>query len=298
MSCQHLMQYLPQKLLRDWVSAFPGATFLIDAANILLWCAWTNFASFVAGDSLPAVTDFAVYIKFLVARKVLMKVYFDGMKNPDKQYEDQRRELRRQGHQAKVDEASVNGTEPEDKDTKGLISNSSLYIAQCAKVCRDLDIDFEICREEADAGLAAAHLLDPEKTVVVSFDTDRGAHGVLRWVKVDNWWIGESVLVDIAGLSSSEVAQDLDRQLLAKHTVTHGKVALLIWAAVCGCDYSREKSGISGTGPKKLLTILDDITKEGKELTTQKVAARIVCSNGHLLELTCVHATAGPASQL
>ena len=71
------------------------------------------------------------------------------MKNPDKQYEDQRRELRRQGHQAKIDEARVNGTEPEDKDTKGLISNSSLYIAQCAKVCRDLDIDFETTQEVA-----------------------------------------------------------------------------------------------------------------------------------------------------
>jgi hypothetical protein len=191
---------LPQKRVEDWPAAFPGSTFLIDAANILFWCALGNCTTFVAGNYSPAVADFCKYMKYLLARNVAMRLYFDGLTNPDKQFEDERRDATREKYRAKVAEARDAGQQPEQSDLKGLVSNTSMYIALCAKACRVLSIPFDVCREEADASLAAAYHANPTKSVVVSHDTDMLAHGIQRWVSVSSWWGGTAVLIDVTHL--------------------------------------------------------------------------------------------------
>ena len=49
----------------------------------------------------------------------------------------------------------------------------------------------------------------------------------------------------------------------------------VIWAAVIGCDFTEEASGILGTGPVRLKAIFDDIAALGLELTIGAVASRI-----------------------
>jgi len=95
MGVKELKGELPWTHLRDWAVSFPGQVFLIDAANILFWCALACYPSFSAGDIIPAVAEFHKFAQYLVARKVAMEMFFDGMPNPDKAHEKRRRDEKR-----------------------------------------------------------------------------------------------------------------------------------------------------------------------------------------------------------
>ena len=280
MGMNNLKPQLPWTILRDWVKAFPGSTFLIDAANILYCFALENFETFTAGDLEPAVADFAKYMRFLVARKVPMVVIFDGLENAWKNPESQRRRAIREKHQAVVDAARAEDKEPDEKDLKGTVYNTPLYIAMCAKCCKTFQISYMIARKEADSQLAAIWLSNPAKYIVVSADTDMLGLGIKKWVSIKSWWGGSAVYIDVVGLGSYVpvlLSDGKDKYPLVRHVVRHGTAVFQIWGAVRGCDGSEHKCGIQGVGETTLLAILDDIYEASAELTVEAVASKVRC---------------------
>ena len=280
MGVKELKGELPWTHLRDWAVSFPGQVFLIDAANILFWCALACYPSFSAGDFIPAVAEFHKFAQYLVARKVAMEMFFDGMPNPDKAHEKRRRDEKRRVAMENIASAREEGVEPAEKDKQALVTNTSLYIAMCAKCCSVLQIPFSVCYQEADSGLAARFLMNASQYIVVSADTDMLVNGVSKWVSVKNWWTGEATFIDVTpkGLEA-HVPQldenDDDKHPLLTHFQKSGAIVFVIWAAVIGCDFTEEASGILGTGPVRLKAIFDDIAAQGLELTIGAVASRI-----------------------
>ena len=106
---------------------------LFDAANILLWCAFHHAKEFERGDCLPAVKDFQHYLQYLVSRETTLVMYFDGKSRKEKEPEDLRRQAKREKAKKKVEDARDAGTEPEMKDLKALVGNTSEYIAMCVR---------------------------------------------------------------------------------------------------------------------------------------------------------------------
>ena len=135
MGIKNLKQQLPWTDLRDWIAEFPGILLLVDAANILFWCARTNFATFVTDNYLPAVADFCKYMNYLVARKARVRLFFDGLVNPDKKFEDARRKATRERHKKAVADARVKSEPPHEGDLKALLSTTRAHTSHCAQKC-------------------------------------------------------------------------------------------------------------------------------------------------------------------
>lgn len=275
MGIKNLKQQFPWTDVRDWIVEFPGTLLLVDAANILFWCARTNFATFITDNYLPAVADFCKYMNYMVARKAHVRLFFDGLVNPDKKFEDARRKAAREGHKKAVTEARAKDAPPCEGDMKALVRNTSTYIALCAKVCKYLGIPFEICREEADSGLAAAYRVDPAGRKIVSLDSDMLAHGVKHWISVVDWYGGSAVLIDVESLGThvqERGADGKERYPLLKYFLKWGVKVFRVWAGFRGCDYSTVKSGILGVGETGLFKAFEAIYQSREDLTIVNVA--------------------------
>ena len=128
-------------------------------------------------------------------------MYFDGKSRKEKEPEDLRRQAKREKAKKKVEDARDAGTEPDMKDLKALVSNTSEYIAMCVRCCKDLGVPYEVCYEEADAGLAAA--AKAGNCLAVSFDSDMAALGVNHWLYVTSWLGGSAPLIDLCAVAAN-----------------------------------------------------------------------------------------------
>jgi hypothetical protein len=163
---------------------------------------------------------------------------FDGITRQEKQYEDARRVERRKKAEDKISKECESAANPEDVDVSALVSNNSLYIAMCIKVCSFLSIPFTVAPFEADSQLPK------HGCVVVSSDSDMLVLGVERWVSIDDWITGEGCLIDVTSFNVTHVK---DYPFVA-HVMQHGRIVFEISAVVFGCDFSENACGIHGIG--------------------------------------------------
>lgn len=287
MGISDLRPALPWIYIKDYLSAFPLHTLLFDAANILFWCALHHAVEFEKGNYLPAVKDFQHYLQYLVSRNTKMHMFFDGKPNNAKMPEDQRRGEKRASAQQKVAQARAAGTEPDLKDLKALVHNTSSYIAMCVCCCQDLQVPCTVCYQEADAGLAAA--AKAGNNVVVSFDSDMLALGVSKLLYVTSWIGGSATFIDLEasydGSSGDESGDESEEYPLVRHYLKHGHIVFQMWAAALGCDFSTEECGIRSVGKVTLLQIFDDIFDRNEMKICDVVSQIMTLTTGHDADL-------------
>ena len=172
MGVHGLKPLLPQKRIRDVWIAFPGSELRIDAANLLFRLALRQSRVFVNKNYYPAVAAFQRHMQYLRSRNVLFHMVFDGITRPEKCHEDNRRKERRKTAEENISRERESAANPDDVDVSRLVSNNSLYIALCVKVCSFLLIPFTVAPFEADSQLPKAGC------VVVSSDSDMLVLGV------------------------------------------------------------------------------------------------------------------------
>ena len=183
MGIKGLKKLVPVTKLKEFASSFdPATTFRIDAANLMFVAAHRHATTFNEGDYNPAVCQFMLQIQFYKARGMRMLILFDGKDDPDKRHENARRAAKRAVAQANIKAAAEKGETPASKDVAGLVKNTALYIACCAKVCQFLGVPYVVCPFQADAMLRGL----PRDTpwVTVTSDTDALPYSVDRLVSI------------------------------------------------------------------------------------------------------------------
>lgn len=128
MGIKDFLQHLPggKCYYQDFYNLnMEGKDVPIDAAGLAWQCAAKHAKDYVEGNHLPALIEFARQLNFL--RSICRwncRLFFDGMNNPNKRYEDARREERRR-----------NAT-----DYYGQIKNTPTYLAKAARVAKSMNI--------------------------------------------------------------------------------------------------------------------------------------------------------------
>ena len=139
MGVKGLLQLLPggNTYLHDdlYKLALEGKEVPIDAAGLLWQCAAKHASDYLRGNHMPALIEFAHHLNFL--RSICrwrIRLYFDGTNNPNKQFEDERREQRRENANSDYSQ----------------IKNTPAYLAKAACIAKSLNIKYFVSKEEAD----------------------------------------------------------------------------------------------------------------------------------------------------
>ena len=151
MGVKNLMKQIPQIKLCDVFSHFAGCEFIIDCAHLMIRCAFRESATFVINNYIPALKLFQQQILYMKSREVKYYMVFDGCTRLEKEPENLRRQETREKAHAKLLEKKANNENFTSTDFRGLVSNTSLYIAMCVKVCKQNSIPFAVARFEADS---------------------------------------------------------------------------------------------------------------------------------------------------
>ena len=83
----------------------------IDAAGLLWYCALKHAKSYLSGNHLPALIEWTQSLNYF--RSICQwkqRLYLDGMNNPHKEYENERRRQRRENAAADDDHARITNT--------------------------------------------------------------------------------------------------------------------------------------------------------------------------------------------
>ena len=213
---------------------------LIDAAGLLWQCAAKHGTDYLAGNYTPALIEFAQHLNFL--RSICRwcgSLYFDGMDNPNKRFEDSRREQKR-----------TNAT-----DVYGKIKNTPEYIVLAAQVAKLMKIKYYVSKEEADPHVSYESMT--KGLTPVTGDSDLIAYGVdTKIIIVHSWQQAWYRIIDL------DTPTEVGEYPLYDLYKDHGKIIFQLYAACLGCDFTEQKCGINGIGFAKFMTIASAV--EGK----------------------------------
>lgn len=205
----------------------------IDAAGLLWQCAAKHAEDYLQGNLLPALIEFAHHLNFF--KSICgwnIKLYFDGMPNPNKQFEDKRREEKRQ-----------NAT-----DNYGRIKNTPEYLAKATRVAASLEIEYYVAREEADPHVSYDSTVN--ELIPVSGDSDLLIYGIHSEIVIVNSY--EQGWYRIIDLKATTEVGEYPLYDLYK---LHGKVVFQLYAACRGCDFTEKRGGIIGIGFATFMSI-------------------------------------------
>ena len=221
----------------------------IDTGTLLFQCAYKHQATFTQGNYVPAVREFQSRIAVL--RSVYnwrdMEVIFDGIPPKEKSHEHQRRRAQRSDDDIVID---------------------STYISMCVKVCQRCQVPFVVAPFEADSQVGRRR----ENTIPVCGDSDLIAYGHPTVVIVSSYMCSKEGArkFDMKTPLTDEIAM---KYPLYRHYCKFGIQIIHWWAAVIGCDISKNRSGIAGIGRKTFMTALDEFCdKDASFLTTRAFA--------------------------
>ena len=237
MGVKGLLQQLPggNTYLHDlYKLALEDKEVPIDAASLLWQCAAKHASDYLAGNHMPALIEFAHHLNFL--RSICrwkIRLYFDGTNNPNKRFEDERREQRRENANSDYSQ----------------IKNTPAYLAKAARIAKSLSIKYFISKEEADPHVSYEAMT--KALIPVTGDSDLIAYGVdTKIVIVHSWQQGWYRIIDL-----QTPTEKGEYPLYDLYNDKGGKVVFQIYAACLGCDFTEQKCGIKGIGFEKFKSI-------------------------------------------
>ena len=161
-----------------------------------------------------------------------MRLYLDGMDNPNKEFENERRRLRRESAEHE----------------HGRIKNTPEYLAQAAWIANNvLKIPCFISKEEADPHVAYEAV--SKGLVPVTGDSDLIAYGVVKAIIVKSYSRGWYRIIDL------QVDTEPGDYPLYDLYKLYGVIVFQLYAGCRGCDFTKEESGIKGIGYTNFMLI-------------------------------------------
>jgi hypothetical protein len=214
----------------------------IDAAGLLWYCACKHAKSYLSGNLLPALIEWTQALNYF--RSICQwkqRLYLDGMNNPYKEHENERRRQRR-----------VNAA---DDDDHARITNTPEYLAKAAWIAKHvLNIPCFISKEEADPHVAYVSIL--KDLVPVTGDSDLLAYGAKKLIVVQSYARGWYRVIDLdADVEPGEYP-------LFDLYLEHKTIIFQLYAACRGCDFTEQELGINGIGYGKFMEIASRVEEE------------------------------------
>ncbi len=214
----------------------------IDAAGLLWACAYKHAKDYLDGNLLPALIEWTQALNYF--RSICqwkMRLYLDGTNNPHKQYENDRRRLRRENAAAGEHHAKI--------------SNTPEYLAKAAVIAKDvLNIPCFISKEEADPHVA--HVSATKELVAVTGDSDLLAYGARKLIVVQSYARGWYRVIDLDADAEPEQYPLFDLYL------EHKTIIFQLYAACRGCDFTKHEHGIKGIGYNTFMEIASRVEGE------------------------------------
>ena len=214
----------------------------IDAAGLLWACAYKHAKDYLEGNHLPALIEWTQALNYF--RSICqwkMRLYLDGMDNPHKEYENERRRLRR--------ENAASG------DHHAKIRNTPEYLAKAALIATHvLNILCFISKEEADPHVAYVSL--SKELVAVTGDSDLLAYGAKKIIVVQSYARGWYRLIDL------DADAEPGQYPLFDLYLEHKAIIFQLYAACRGCDFTKHERGIVGIGYETFMDIASRVDGE------------------------------------
>ena len=234
-----------------------GRPIHLDAGGLLYVCAHRHLQAYLAGNYLPAVTEFQQQLLlFEVVYKWIITVVFDGCPPIEKQHEHDRRR----------------------QDPTSIVITSE-YIAMCIRVCKNRCMNFVVAPAEADMQVGRLS----ENAVVLCRDSDEIAYGNKLVVLIDHYAKEEYRVIDME-LSLTEDVEE--KYPLYYYYRFFGLRVLHYWAACMGCDISPSKAGLAGIGREAFFKALQGFDVMDDKQFTSKSFAEELRKNGRLVTRT------------
>ena len=234
-----------------------------DAAGALWQFASRHASDFLRGNHTPALIEWARflnYIRSICGWKLI--VYFDGRKNVEKCFEDERRLDRA----AKARDAN---------DLRGQVKNTPEYIAKAVYICKFFRVEHAVSAYEADPQVA--HDALARSSTLMTGDSDLLAYGPPDFDSGESPRLGKVILVK-AYLSDVhrviDLAADTEEGEFPLFDLfrKHGRIAFQLYAGCSGCDFTKHRSGIPGIGYARFVHLA---TQVDGPLTADSLAAII-----------------------
>ncbi|KAK1737402.1 hypothetical protein QTG54_011688 [Skeletonema marinoi] len=220
----------------------------IDAAGLLWQCALMHSSEYLSGNLLPALIEWTQHLNYF--RSICqwkMRLYLDGMNNPHKEFENERRRLRRDSAEHE----------------HGRIRNTPEYLAQAAWIAKNvLKIPCYISKEEADPQVAYEAV--SKGLVPVTGDSDLIAYGAVKVILVKSYSRGWYRVIDL------EVDTEPGEYPLYDLYKDNGVIVFQLYAGCRGCDFTNEECGIKGIGFTAFMTIASAVEGDLNALTFSK----------------------------
>ena len=244
----------------DWFEYCKSRKRKMDAANVLFTCALAYPADFAKEDYRAALSKFYSMLELWKGMGLKLLFVFDGQSNAAKAPEDERRRAAREATKLKIAQLEETGEEPGRKLWSKLVKNTPAYILACTRICKQLKVEFIVAPGEADSQLAekeTRYTRGRRRPLgVVSADSDMVALGVEDWVSVDQrnggWYNGKAWRLQTQELN----ARQCEAYPFVAAFLRHGTLAAIFNAALRGCDFSTNHSGVMGVGAVKAAVAL------------------------------------------
>ena len=202
----------------------------LDAGTLVFVCALRHRQEYEAGVYLPATREFLrMMILLRKVHKWSFRVVFDGVPPPEKRYEHERR------------------------NQQDGLRITSLFEAHCIHVCKRMNIPYIVAASEADVQVCK-HL--DYNGVAITRDSDILAYGNLRVLLIDSYGKEEYRFIDMRTPLTEDV---IEKYPLYYHYTRHGPRVLYFWAAVMGCDFTKQANGISHVGRSRIMAALHSL---------------------------------------
>eukprot|EP00986_Skeletonema_menzelii_P005570 scaffold2080_cov121-Skeletonema_menzelii.AAC.2 len=214
----------------------------IDAAGLLWQCAAKHSRDFLDGNIVPALIEFSHHLNFKrsICRWECM-LFFDGMNNKEKRFEDERRRQKR-------DKA---------KDDYGRIKITAEYIAMAMCVAKSMKIKCFVSKEEADPQVSYVSMSNgcipvtgDSDILAYGFPQEQGQRKVVIVQSYEQMWYR---VIDLDANTEPGEYPLLD--LYNKH----GRIVFQLYACCRGCDFTEKRCGISGIGYSSFMTIASTV---------------------------------------
>ena len=239
----------------------------IDIAGALFQFAAHNPNDYLRGNHTPALVEFARWLSYL--RSICgwkMRIFFDGMENPHKRFEAQRRQDSR-------DSAATND------NAYGQVRNTPEYIAKACAICRFLNVDFQVATYEADPQttiFAAKNSLAP-----VTGDSDLLAYGHPSTPEISKFIIAKQYPSEWYRIIDLDTNVNPGEYLLLDLHKKHGRIVFQLYAGCTGCDFTEARNGIDKFGHAKFIETVQSI---GHNLDSMSLACAIWNTHAHVAE--------------
>ena len=232
--------------LTSWLNK-KGLRIDLDTGTLLYCCAVRHKIPYEAGDYGPSVRAFQrLLIVLHVVNKWTFTSILDGKSPEEKLHEHARRQNR-----------------------EGSIKITSTYIAMCAKVCREMLLDYVVAPEEADMQVGRRH----SNIIAMGRDSDLIGYGHRLVVMIDSYHAEKFRIIDLT-VPVDECTKD--ELPLYYYYNKYGCRVIHWWAAVMGCDVSENQFGIQDIGRETLLKALESFENKPPSLLTEATVAEVL----------------------